>query len=173
MIEANLKQVIRHQIICPHCSSNVGTVDHLLDEDRTFGPWYCQECGQGYRGKTKNRKVFIEQIDNKKVKTLEILKLTPTKDDIYIIANGMRWVKENEDKSEEEIHSNSRYFYEEHTCPSNILRNCRSIIFSTDEDLHGAFEYLGQSDNPDPNHNKVFSYGDLLELFPNVLKLRS
>lgn len=48
----------------------------------------------------------------------------------------------------------AEYYYEEKLCPSDVLRNLEAVIdcsnvFELDNDPHGVFEYLGQSDKDD------------------------
>jgi transcription elongation factor Elf1 len=36
-------------IVCPYCESQETSVGHL-EVGRSFGPWFCDKCGNAYRG---------------------------------------------------------------------------------------------------------------------------
>jgi hypothetical protein len=46
----------KHYAGCPECGSKVGPIDHLIgDEIKEAGPWFCDDCGCGWRIRTNGR----------------------------------------------------------------------------------------------------------------------
>lgn len=141
MRQTNLIVESKRYIPCPHCGAKDNCVDHLIkdslisDSEKSFGPWYCDECGGKYCGKLKGYYVFIEKFDEfeKRTKLSVFLK----HDDIMLIVEGSSY-GEKEDENQE-------YLYNEHRCPHDILRDTQIVIDLKDDDCdpHGIFEYLG------------------------------
>ena len=68
-------------------------------------------------------------------------------------------------RDEDEYESHRKYFYEEHSCPTNWLRNCLAVIEEGDTDPHGFLTYVrsvpiqaGQEldINSEPLWNEIF-----------------
>ena len=85
-------------------------------------------------------------------------------DPIYLVVKGMRMESPDKPKTEEEHREHSRYFYEEHTCPVNYLRDTLSVIhgnpWKCDDDPHGLFKYIGEV--PLKGNEDILGEGDSL-----------
>ena len=142
----NVKKITKTHVICPHCNKVDGhTVDHIIEDNMSwFGPWYCEHCRKAYNGKYENGELTIEKHNDKIFDTIVFLK----KDNVILAVKGMNF-KSHIEQDYDQNHGN-RYFYEEHTCPTNYLKNTLMIIDTDedDDDPHGIFEYVGYIDAP-------------------------
>jgi hypothetical protein len=127
---------IKHFIECPYCHNSKNRIDHLFNEEGkeiSWGYWYCDECGGGYKGIVKGKEVFIEKTIKRKDDSIIFLK----NGNILLAIKGM-YFNGNHDIE------NDRYFYEEHTCPINYLKNVEMIINLEDDNIdpHGIFKFI-------------------------------
>lgn len=126
---------IEHFILCPHCGNSKHAVDHLFsdDKEKTFGRWFCNECGGGFTGKVKGMDVFVEKDKNRKDKCIVFMR----NGNILLVIEGMYF------DGEFDI-DHQKYYYEEHTCPTNYLLDVLYVINLEDGDLdpHGIFKFV-------------------------------
>jgi hypothetical protein len=110
-----------------------------------FGPWHCHDCGRAFKG-TVNAPddVNLELSDEQQVRTLVLLKLEPQDKPVFFVVNHLRFPLAQSDFTEDE---SARYFFEEHSCPTNFIP-CTRIISEGDTDPHGLFSYVAQVDRP-------------------------
>jgi ribosomal protein L37AE/L43A len=128
---------VKHYVECPHCRKSKSRIDHLFDETEkeiSWGIWYCDECGGGYKGIIKGRDVFLEKVNERMDKSIVFLR----NDNLLLAVKGMYF---NGELSAED----ERYYYEQHTCPTNYLQNVEMVINLADGDTdpHGIFKYVG------------------------------
>ncbi len=70
-------------------------------------------------------------------KTLNLLKIDAVGGPVYFVVEGLSsWPEEISAMCE-----SARYFYEEHTCPTNFIR-IPLISLAGDTDPHGVFEFV-------------------------------
>lgn len=121
-------------IKCPACSKYESRVDHLPQGTKTA--WYCDLCGVRFRlevlsdgriecevieGQSKAKRLVTLRSEGPVTIQIATFTLLPIKDEIY----------------------SSRYYYEEHTCPTNYLRDVVKVISEDgDEDPHGIFKFV-------------------------------
>ena len=130
---------------CPWCNAvSESQIDHL--RDGVWTRWYCDECGRAYTltrttdGATvekhctwkKDVRCLLEYIHDRRLK---------------IVARGMIFSgPDGETEPIEESISHLRFFFDEHNCPSNMLRPGDTVdtdfIFENDKDPHGIFEFV-------------------------------
>lgn len=49
-------------IICPYCNTRTdSSIDHLKT-GQAFGPWYCNKCGGGYKGKVNGVDTEVQKV---------------------------------------------------------------------------------------------------------------
>lgn len=161
---------IQTYVICPWCEQKSGKqVDHLFGTAwTTAGPWDCKECGLWFRVKVSaNNEVAVEKTEQDVRKPLgrwlALLMLEVKGRPVYFVvgnAYGHLW------EDPEKVNEHHRYFYEEHTCPTNWLRDCVMVAVEGDTDPHGLWRFVRSAEvergfNP---HE-----GDSLEdLFPEI-----
>lgn len=122
--------------VCPSCKEDAGTVDHLLGQEVKTS-WYCDHCGQQYQLEFfKDGRVLISLDKGKKITTYDVLVLEPQAKPLYFIVEGMRFEPGDDDP---------RYFYEEHSCPTNWLRP-EMVYHDGDADPHGVIKFVARRD---------------------------
>lgn len=145
-----------YYITCPHCGAEghegPGGVSHLLKMNTSFGPWYCETCGYSIRGEVKDGNVTVEPNEDKRLKTLVLLRKEHNGEVIYLVVRGGCFVKTNERNIDK---TNNEYLYNEHTCPVNYLNRSEFIIVDGNEDPHGLFEYVDAIPYPKDGHDEL------------------
>lgn len=128
---------VKHFVECPHCHNSKNRIDHLFNDEgkeTSWGHWYCDECGGGYKGIVKGKDVFVEKVNERKDNSIVFLK----NGNVLLAVKGMYFNGEHDAE-------NDRYFYDEHTCPTNYFKNVEMVIDleNGDTDPHGIFEFVG------------------------------
>lgn len=144
------KLVTHHFILCPHCGKGESRIDHLFYSGGSFGPWYCDECGKAFRGEIREipgfadnqwievhgKQVMVEAIEGGRSLEIAFLRLG----NVLFAVKGVRLQDDDDDAH----YDHQRYYYEEHTCPMNIVSEALEVYDETgDGDKHGMFKYLG------------------------------
>ncbi len=126
-------------IACPACSQGAHTVSHKM-HGGGFGPWYCDECGQGFRGRTiSGAEAEVELVDSRVIKTVVTLRLDPDDAPITLIVEGIQVLHGDEQFDPDR----DEYFYNEHTCPINFLPKVAEVIDDEgNNDPHGVFRWV-------------------------------
>lgn len=150
-----LKTKTIHYFTCPFCDDKEEhTVDHLIDRQpnnrmATFGPWHCASCRNGINGS-------VGRINGEIVLTLDpvpvvgeikytggyVLLQSPALAEggfIHLLVRDTHIFTVG-DKTE--TARRMKYFYDEHTCPTNWVRNIERFIEKGDTDPHGVFQYI-------------------------------
>lgn len=129
----------KHYAACPECGGKVGAIDHLAGDDlQQVGPWFCDGCERGWMIRTNGRDVCDMELSKRRwTRATVTLVLPPQSQPIVFTLHAHA----NETPSEE-FGANSRYFYEEHTCPTNWMQDVAEIRVGDDADPHGLFEFV-------------------------------
>jgi len=145
-------------IICPHCGAKTGSsIDHLVSGAK-FGPWYCDECGHGYGGVANGVETVLEKSEQRFDKTLDLLVLDPSDKPVFFVLAGKRFVDHADDDG-----GNTRYFYEEHSCPTNWIGEAVMIAVGGDTDPHGLLRYVRSVPATSDAHDD-----EIIAAFPEV-----
>ena len=136
---------IRH-FACPNGCDHRFNVEHMFGRAQTAGPWYCDDCGQGWNIASDGERVSVEKAtanlagegDGKLRKCFVTLEIPPQRESIFFKVRGMLWTP----TITEETAERQRYYYEEHTCPTNWLRNVEEIRIGDDADPHGLAQFV-------------------------------
>jgi hypothetical protein len=121
------------------------------NERQYAGPWYCKECGRGIRWEVSVPDITGGQVEvvgiiteESKIEQLVLLKLNKDCQDLHLVVRGMRFPPRDKNIEAE------RYYYEQHTCPTNYLTQAEVVILDKeDADPHGIFEYIAATDLDD------------------------
>lgn len=133
----------KQYVACPECGENTGSTFDAEHHSRGFGPWWCDECGAGYMGRPDGaRGIKLELTGERHIDTTVLLEIPPQSRSIYLATKGMRFMGLGEEDDEGGQH----YFYEEHTCPTNWLRDVFRISINGDSDPHGLAKYVDRVD---------------------------
>lgn len=128
----------RRYLQCPsHCDGRLGGVDHLLDgPTTTAGPWFCSKCGRGWSFSIGKGSVSdLVEADHKFVDATVLLVLPPQTMPVYFTVHTKHI---DDDEFEDRA-----YFYDEHTCPTNWIREVVEIKFGDSNDPHRLFRFVG------------------------------
>lgn len=145
-MKAELKT--KRYVTCPNGCAHEMTVEHLLGEGpcattkdyprRRAGPWFCDDCGQGWDLEYDADSVDLTPTKGGREKMIRdwcILELPPQTEPVRFKVRGMRFEQAIEE-------DNRRYFYEEHTCPTNWLRDVKEIAIGAETDPHGLWKLV-------------------------------
>jgi hypothetical protein len=86
--------------------------------------------------------VEISKTDRSKRRTTVILQIPPQTDPIVFEVQG--WEYSDIGGTAEEKREHTRYYYEEHTCPTNWFRDVKKISIGDDDDPHGLVVFVEQ-----------------------------
>lgn len=124
---------------CPHCGKGEQSAEHL-SPGTSFGPWYCDLCGGSFVGRIDfEGRIELELRAERKIATFNVLVLKPQAKPVYFVVEGMRF--EGGSLAVDDQHESSRYFYEEHSCPTNWLQPVM-VFHDGDADPHGLLEFV-------------------------------
>src|SRR5574343_32787 len=144
---------------CPICKDDCQGfyVDHLLEYTKhknpyDVGPWQCKKCNNHFNFLVyADGTVEISQ-DPKEiayVNCLVLLKSTHEGNPIYLMLNEKSSTETIAEEKMSPGSSHLPYFYGEHTCPTNFIRDIIAITFEQDTDPHGVFEFVRLLSIPD------------------------
>jgi hypothetical protein len=144
----------RHEFaMCPWCDGESGSrVDHLYDQKlpTTFGPWYCDECGAPFSGivlEPGNVEFRKEEKRDGFRRCMALLKFERKDGPTFFVMDHKRYLHRDDD-TDEKIQDGLRFFFEEHSCPTNWLSECAAVIQDGDCDPHGFLEFVRAVDVP-------------------------
>lgn len=125
-----MKRIYQHE--CASCGEHSFEYHEGSHKDTEY-IWVCDDCGvqMKLRFSDEGRQVEQTPTGRRCERTLALLRVrgNPT---FMFIYQGCAWDGDM---------SGSEYFYQEHTCPTNLVR-CEEIIASGEEDPHGIFELV-------------------------------
>lgn len=128
-------------ILCPACNKDENVVSHLPIGTKTA--WYCDKCGAHFRLHVlPDNEVECEVIpDDSYVRRLVTLRssgpVTIKLDTFSMLRNPHSDVPDSD-----EVYY-AKYYYDEHTCPTNFTDRIVKVIDETgDEDPHGVFQFV-------------------------------
>jgi len=115
---------------CKECGHNTFDYYEDLHHCNTEYRWVCNNCGVQMKLKFSNDgKTLDQEPTGKRCERTKVLLKVPDIPLAFIV-DGVTWGE------------GSKYFYEEHTCPSNVMRSCDEVIYKGDEDPHGMLELI-------------------------------
>lgn len=128
-------------------------VEHLLDgtcSSRTAGPWYCDVCGLGHNIEILgNGEISVTASSKGQMRTQYVLlELPPQKESIFFEVEGMRFEADIDE-------DHDRYYYEEHTCPTNWFRKVLEVSIGKDGDPHGLWKHVRTYDIKAEHHENL------------------
>lgn len=141
----------RRYVTCPNGCEHEFIVEHILSERiASAGPWYCDECGQGwavgYREDSAHFEKWTRQHpvgdgtdDGIKRTQFVLLEIPPQQESIWLRVRGMRFTPKQDLDAD-------MYFYEEHTCPTNWLGDVEEVWLGEMPDPHGLARVAAVSD---------------------------
>lgn len=143
----------RHEFcICPWCGEQSGCrVDHLYGDrlPTKAGPWYCGECRQPFDVRVKapgdvelTKTTMLGEFS----RAMNLLRFDGKDGPVFFVMDKDRY--REGDQSPTEFQDSQRFFFEEHSCPTNWLRDCVAVIEDGDCDPHGFLTFVRAVDVP-------------------------
>ncbi len=125
---------------CASCGTDTFNFDPRSNKDYTEYHWVCDHCGIEMKCSfaSGGREVMQTPSGRRCERTLVLLTFGSQ---LAIIHQGCRWSHITD--------CNVQYYYEEHTCPSNIAE-CREVIVAGKDDPHGCFTLIREIDITGP-----------------------
>lgn len=137
-------------IVCPFCEKGDTRIDHLPLVGTKFGPWYCNECGHCYQGVRTETGATLEKLEQTKKSVMALLR--------YVHDPRLLLIVEAETYSEFPDPGHA-YYYGQHTCPTNFLRDVKQVILRDgdfdDHDPHGVFQFVRYATEKDLDDDTV------------------
>lgn len=148
---------VQLHIECPVCHEGSWRVDHL--ERGMWGySWSCNECHNYFDIQRQTELDFdVVQIEGPEGKETPVTVTLSSVTLPQIILKLNTWkYGHSQNQTPEEYLENQRYFYDEHTCPTNWTNEIVAILFEGQLDPHGVFRLLSIEDGyyVDPNEVK-------------------
>lgn len=137
---APIRTVSVDYLVCPSCGYDKGFIcTHLREEvlqtktSRRFGPWYCDKCGNAINGRVEADGTVLTEPGTSTKEDRAVLLVLPISADesLYLVVKGMSFIDAEKPETVEEARGHKRYFYEEHTCPTNYFHNTLVVISDT------------------------------------------
>ncbi len=124
------------------CGKSTHSYTHLMagGSHPSFGPWWCDECGQGYKGvwdKIANDYTITKA--EKGIPGYLLLEIPPQKESIFI---ATKMLKQPMYDSPENFEESMHYYVEEGSCPSNFLSNTEDVRIGENTDPHGLLKFI-------------------------------
>jgi hypothetical protein len=136
---------------CPNWEcSKLSRADQLTIGQSTI--WTCDDCHLQFRIKRVSDNDFETDLTGVAETPVTVTLRSATVPPITLKLNTWKYAH-SQGLPPEEYESNERYFYNEHTCPTNWVHEIEEIEFQGDTDPHGVFEFVSVEDGHyiDPN----------------------
>ena len=130
-------------ISCPCCTKGGWRADQLNIGQSTT--WSCQCCYHEAHIKRLSENDFQIIPSGRKNTPVTVTLQSVTEPKIILKLNTWKYAH-NQNDTQEDFESHERYFYDEHTCPTNWTKDIVEIIFRGDHDPHGVFEFVSVVD---------------------------
>lgn len=130
---------VRLYVPCPGCTEKSHRVDQLIPGQSTT--WSCNSCHNQFSIMRVNDTDFRTRLTGVKETPVVVTLQSITKPAITLRLNTTRYAHSQKDTWEDYV-EHQRYYYDEHTCPTNWFREVEEIVFQKDKDPHGVFEFV-------------------------------
>lgn len=99
-------------------------------------------------------------------KTLDLLVLPPNDKPIYFVVSGSHMLDATGRPAEGSSDESKSYFYEEYSCPVNVISRTQLVSVGGNTDPHGILRYLRSI--PDESSDGEADEDDMLGAFPEL-----
>lgn len=102
--------------------------------------------------------------------TKVLLCIPPQTAPIYLLVEGLSFRKRDHVSDDDEPHE--RYFYDEHTCPTNWIRYVVEIMIGGDSDPHGLARFVAVEDGHPEKSPDGIAEGDIRRMVKRYVPQR-
>lgn len=142
--EIKTRPELKTFLCCAACGGDIATIDHLAEYKELKTAWSCKACGVKNNLVVINGNVVEQSIDadpEYTYKTLALLQVRGMEPPVRFLVEGIYSTKDTTGKLTLDELNNKRYYYNEHTCPTNWL-GVEKVELLGDLDPHEAFQFL-------------------------------
>lgn len=158
----NVKVKTKRVVVCPECGQHEFTIEHLFEEKYQGREcrWSCDECSHRFTFVVVDDVFKMEKIASDSVRSLVLLQ-SEVDSKLFVVTKGYtHFLPDGTKKPYAVTADDNRYYYEEHTCPTNFLPGIERIIYDGDFDPHGIFKYVRHVDVDDAEKMTGFKIWD-------------
>lgn len=150
----------RYYVSCPNCKDGEWRVDHLDIPQDVW--WTCNNCLAQFHIHRAGRLEFVITPTGKRSTPVTVTLRSKTKPEITVKLNAWKY-EHSQDDTPDEYFGHQKYFYEEHTCPTNWTSEIVQMECEGNTDPHGLFELIDIVDGhyKDPNDTTPDSQGSM------------
>lgn len=133
--EPKIETETKHYFLCPECGKYRHSYGHLLDgKEQRWGTWFCGNCGLG---------VDVHVTAEGKLTVKQRPEVPRFLNQLVLLRRGNLFLVVKHRHAEDTTEDQVRYYFDEHTCPTNYFRDTQVIIQLPDNaDPHGLFSYV-------------------------------
>lgn len=130
--------ITERKVACPECNQHKWHIEHLFEKrfDNRECIWSCDKCSARFKFLVVKGVFTMTPTEQDSTRCLVLLRHRHDKKTLIVVKG---YTHGSDDYITEAGHK--RYFYEEHTCPTNFL-GVLKISREGDQDYHGIFEYV-------------------------------
>lgn len=142
--EIKTRSETKTYLCCAKCGGDVGTIDHLAEYKNLNTGWSCDACGVKNEFVVTGGVIVSQTVAAEPeytYKTLALLQVRGNEPPVRFLVEGIYSTKDTAGKLTLEDLNNKRYYYNEHTCPTNWL-GVEKVELQGDLDPHEAFQFL-------------------------------
>lgn len=158
-----IRKITKLHPVCPHCGKTHGSAIDHIEPGGSFGPWFCDGCGQGFHGVMRGEATVIEKIPSgaRFADTLVLLEYPPSDKPLRFLMRGRRYELPGDP-------GDMRFYYEQHSCPTNWIGQAVMISHGGCTDPHGFLRYVRETPCPDLPETSMGEDEVLVGLFPEM-----
>lgn len=134
---------VRLYIPCPSCTDGSWRADQLHEGQSTT--WTCNSCHREANILRVDYNDFRTTPTGRKETPVVVTLRSDTKPAITVRLNTWKYAHSQKD-TKKEYEEHQRFYYDEHTCPTNWIKQVEEISVGKDKDPHGIFEFVSCED---------------------------
>lgn len=128
-------------------------------------------CGAEYRGQVfADGSATVAVTGKREIKVRALLRLKPSAGPILIEVDGIDFLDLGQKVEDVDLTESKRYWFEEHTCPTNFVSDVVHLWSGDDADPHGLFELLDVVPAPPEHHGVPFDRPFQNGVFENQIR---
>lgn len=123
--------------VCPACSEGQFGIDHTPGR---YGPWGCSACGARWMFDIEGSDVTMTRAAIDDQPGWLVVRIGEAEPPVYAVVDHPFYAHSAGETPDERT-DHTRYWVEEHTCPTNIIR-VEAFVTEGDDDPHGLLSFV-------------------------------